>query len=217
MRPTFASHRVGGLTLLATVEASDAVNCVRPCIELATSAPGLPELTPTEKLQLVAGVRVQRQTRDRNCGSGFVVQDIQASPAAVMSKLASFDRYSELIPTVRRVEMGETTPTRTKATFVLSKFCIKADVVQRVDLEANTLEFTLDTVRRRPMRSMVLKEACGYWFIEEPPERPGYSRVWLSATLTVSRAVPNWLIDYASNRALPRATTWLKPCVEGDL
>jgi len=41
-----------------------------------------------------------------------------------------------------------------------------------------------------------------------------YTRVWLLCDLQVSRALPSFIVDYAAQRAMPRATTWLKPQVE---
>jgi hypothetical protein len=38
--------------------------------------------------------------------------------------------------------------------------------------------------------------------------------VWLLCEVKVSRALPSWITDYAAKRAMPRATTWLKPQVE---
>lgn len=73
--------------------------------------------------------------------------------------------------------------------------------------EDQLIRFTLD--RSRP--NLVMKEADGFWFIQAPADRPaGYSRVWLSANIVVSRVVPTLLVDYAASRALPRATTWLQ-------
>jgi hypothetical protein len=43
----------------------------------------------------------------------------------------------------------------------------------------------------------------------------GYTRVYLLASLQISRALPTFIVDYAADRAMPRATTWLKPEVEG--
>lgn len=40
------------------------------------------------------------------------------------------------------------------------------------------------------------------------------SRVWLRVDLCAASWLPHWLIDYASERALTRATAWLKPNVE---
>lgn len=41
-----------------------------------------------------------------------------------------------------------------------------------------------------------------------------YTRVWLLCEVRVSRLLPQWITDYAARRAMPRATTWLKPQVE---
>jgi hypothetical protein len=38
--------------------------------------------------------------------------------------------------------------------------------------------------------------------------------VWLAASLHVNSFVPGFIVDYAAARALPRATTWLKPTIE---
>ena len=60
----------------------------------------------------------------------------------------------------------------------------------------------------------VLREATGFFFVESPPDRPGYSRVWLCAEVDVNRFVPGVIVDYAAGRALPRASNWLKPTCE---
>jgi hypothetical protein len=58
-------------------------------------------------------------------------------------------------------------------------------------------------------------QAHGFWFVEQTPElRPGYSRIWMVASLTVNNFVPGFIVDYAARRALPRASTWLRPTCE---
>ena len=42
----------------------------------------------------------------------------------------------------------------------------------------------------------------------------GFTRVYLLAGLQVSSALPKFIVDYAAERAMPRATKWLKPEVE---
>lgn len=58
--------------------------------------------------------------------------------------------------------------------------------------------------------------AEGFWFIDDrPADRPkGWTRVYMSATVKVNNLVPMWLVEYAAERALKRATSWLKPYVE---
>jgi hypothetical protein len=36
----------------------------------------------------------------------------------------------------------------------------------------------------------------------------------MTATVKVNSLVPLWLVEYAADRALKRATAWLKPFVE---
>jgi hypothetical protein len=62
---------------------------------------------------------------------------------------------------------------------------------------------------------MVMRGADGFWFVESIPDRPDISRVWLVASITCSSLVPRMIVDYAASRALPRATTWLKPYFAG--
>ena len=97
---------------------------------------------------------------------------------------------------------------RTRALFVMSKFCIRANVVHAWRPEDDALEFALDA----RSTNVVIKEAAGFWHVEEAPEDrgPGWVRVWLSAHVRISRAVPGKVVDYAASRALPRATVWLQ-------
>ena len=38
--------------------------------------------------------------------------------------------------------------------------------------------------------------------------------MYLLCEVKVSRALPAFIVDYTADRAMPRATTWLKPQVE---
>ena len=62
--------------------------------------------------------------------------------------------------------------------------------------------------------NLVLRQADGFWYVEKIIDRPGYSRVWLSASVVASRLIPTIIVDYAAMRALPRATSWLQPYFE---
>ena len=72
--------------------------------------------------------------------------------------------------------------------------------------------FTLDPA----CTNVVLKSAKGVWHTQSLSSsgREGYTRVWLLCSVSVSRALPSFITDYAARRAMPRATQWLKPCVE---
>ena len=177
---------------------------------LDSSTLNLPHLTRQDKLELAAGQRIQLQYREGRSGRGLVVLDVPASPETVFNTLSLFDRYESLIPTVRSVKIyndEDDDELVNHAEFSLSKFRLKVNVVHTICPEDQIIRFTLD--RNRP--NLVMREADGFWLVEAPADRPsGYSRVWLSANIVVSRVVPTMLVDYAAARALPRATMWLQ-------
>ena len=64
-------------------------------------------------------------------------------------------------------------------------------VVHKFEEPAQKLTFTLDD----GAANLVIKEANGLWFVESEGEglREGHVRVWLQASLRVSRVVPKWV------------------------
>jgi hypothetical protein len=176
-------------------------------------------------------------------GSGFVVVDVKAPAAVVWECLLDFYSYPETIPTVRDVQMFTNThlqqdyfseevlerkqyqdgtlatlkhgvPSVTRAAFTLSKFRLKIAAIHkyRPHPEGDYMEFTLDPA----CTNLVLKNAKGVWHTQSNPDGRGeeYTRVWLLCELSVSPLLPQWITDYAAKRAMPRATTWVKPHVE---
>ena len=104
-------------------------------------------------------------------------------------------------------------PSVTRAQFSLSKFRLKIAAVHkyRPHPKGDYMIFTLDPASR----NMALKYAKGIWYTQSNPDgKEGYTRVWLLCELRVSRLMPQWIVDYAASRAMPRATTWLKPQTE---
>lgn len=171
---------------------------------------GLPTLSRIELQQLQAGERVEKQNRDGRSGNGLVVVDVKATVEEIFDALASFDKYEQMIPTVRRASIFSSSPDVTVAEFSLSRFRLKINVVNRVYPEKRLIRFSLDPSRP----NLVLRQADGFWYVENLSDRPGYSRVWLSASVVASRLIPNIIVDYASMRALPRATSWMQPYFE---
>lgn len=81
-------------------------------------------------------------------------------------------------------------------------------------IKQNRLDFFLDPDSTQ-YRS-ILEMAEGFWYIDDRPadRPPGWTRVYMSATVKVNSLVPLWLVEYAAERALKRASSWLKPWVE---
>lgn len=165
----------------------------------------LPSLSEIELSNLMCDKRVQCQKRVGREGYGWVVLDVKAPPDRVFETLQSFKRYEEMIPTVRSAKILALNEKTVVAEFSLSRFRLPVNVIQNVDLENKVIRFVLDQNRPNP----VISKVEGYWFVQLPDGREGYSRVWLYANVVASRLVPSFIVDYAASRALPRATEWL--------
>jgi hypothetical protein len=171
---------------------------------------------------------VSAQTRRGGEGSGFVVHDVAGTPEAVWSLLTDFGRYDQIIGTVRAstVQPGSTA-TRARTTFVLSRFLLEVSVLHLFFPHRHHLTFSLD----RGSTNRVLRQADGWWFVQEPSGglgndltpssgsltpglKPGHVRIWFGASVTVSRLVPDFVVTYIATRALARATAWLRPAVD---
>lgn len=172
-------------------------------------------LTEPELRQLKRGLTVQRQQQSGSSGTGLVVMDVDAPPSLVIERLSAFEEYSKTIPVVRdsQVSSRTTRPDGTvhaRADYKISKFRLGVAVCHKVDIAGGTVSFELDSSVGRA----VLHEATGTWRVEQLPGNHGGSRVWLEASLRASSLLPHFLVDYASKRALRRATSWLKPHME---
>ena len=147
--------------------------------------------------------------------------------------LLDFERYPELIGTVKSMQLFTNTHLKqsyvaetpidgqkllygkasvTRASFVLSKFRLNIAAVHQYTPhpDGHYMDFSLDKANR----NAVLKHAKGIWYTEKNPDgKQGITRVWLLCELSVSSVLPKFIVDYAANRAMPRATKWLKPTV----
>ena len=198
----------------------------------------LPTLSHDQKKALFAGERLQEQSKMGREGSGYVVMDIPAPPYAIWECLLDFEAYPKNIGTVRSMRMftnthlkqsyisekpvppGTGMETRhygmasiSRAAFTLSKFRLKIAAIHRYQPhpDGHYMVFTLD----KACTNVVLQDAKGIWYTQENPDgREGYTRVWLLCELKVSPMLPTFIVDYAANRAMPRATTWLPIVVE---
>ena len=183
-----------------------------PAVSKSWRPVNLPRLSTEEMRSLGLGMSVQAQERDGVVGSGYVVQDIRGTKEQVWALLTDYGRYHEFIGTVRSSKVKEgSTLEYTRAKFVLSKFLLEVNVRHFFSSERSHLKFSLDP----SSTNLITKEAEGYWFVENEGEylRPGHVRVWFGASVRVSRLVPKWVVDYASIRALRRATGWLRTAV----
>eukprot|EP00930_Biecheleria_cincta_P004305 TRINITY_DN105215_c0_g1_i1.p1 TRINITY_DN105215_c0_g1~~TRINITY_DN105215_c0_g1_i1.p1 ORF type:complete len:308 (+),score=53.25 TRINITY_DN105215_c0_g1_i1:28-924(+) len=191
----------------------------RPSRKAASTAEeALPSLSEADLLQLRRGEQVRRQERQGTHGHGFVVGDVDAPVGVVMRSLEAFEDYPSMIPVVRKVTVSSrdssSSVSRARCSYRISKFWLGVTVNHSVDMDAGIVRFDLDPDADWPR--LVLQEASGFWRVEPSPDGPpGTSRVWLVVTkLRASPLLPPCIVDYAAERALRRATCWLKPALE---
>jgi hypothetical protein len=177
----------------------------------------LPALSAEERHRLRQGLPVQRQMRHGHQGSGFVAIDVQAPTSCILRLLTVFEDYPAMIPVVKKAVVhvrshDQSGATTARCHYRISRFQLGVSVVHSVDPAAGLVRFDLD----KGSPGVFLQEVSGFWHVQpEPDGRDGFSRVWLKVDdLRASGWVPCWLVDYASERALRRATAWLKPQAE---
>eukprot|EP00913_Durusdinium_trenchii_P009261 g8702.t1 len=177
----------------------------------------LPGLTAAEELRLKQDLHVQRQSREGPQGQGMVVFDVCAPAGLVLERLADFENYPAMIPVVRKAtvhfsHVADDGTLTAHCSYRISRFYLSVAIVHSVSREEGLVRFDLDPT----VSAMMLKEVTGFWYVEalESDGSEGRSRVWLRVDLCAANWLPHWLIDYASERALTRATAWLKPNVE---
>mmetsp|Transcript_12159 Transcript_12159/g.14138 ORF Transcript_12159/g.14138 Transcript_12159/m.14138 type:complete len:711 (+) Transcript_12159:185-2317(+) len=203
----------------------------------------LPKLSKSQNAELLNGERVQYQSDMGREGSGYIAVDVKAPASVVWECLLDFYSYPQTIPTVRDVQMFTNThlkqdyysekaverlkyedgtlatlkhgvPSVTRAAFTLSKFRLKIAAIHkyRPHPQGDYMVFTLDPA----CTNVVLQNAKGVWHTQSNPDGRGeeYTRVWLLCELKVSSLLPKWIVDYAARKAMPRASSWIKPHCE---
>eukprot|EP00566_Odontella_aurita_P008107 CAMPEP_0113570700 /NCGR_PEP_ID=MMETSP0015_2-20120614/25127_1 /TAXON_ID=2838 /ORGANISM="Odontella" /LENGTH=658 /DNA_ID=CAMNT_0000473535 /DNA_START=148 /DNA_END=2127 /DNA_ORIENTATION=- /assembly_acc=CAM_ASM_000160 len=137
-----------------------------------------------------------------------------ALPRSDARRPPGFDPDSKAYSDGTRAVLKHGVASVTRAAFTLSKFRLRIAAMHKYRPHplGDYMVFTLDPTSK----NMVLKNAKGVWHTQSNPDGMGeeYTRVWLLCELKVSPLLPQWITDYAAKRAMPRATTWLKPAVE---
>jgi len=171
---------------------------------------GMHSLTAEDILQLESGLLIQKQQRHGGQGTGCVVFEVNAPPSVVLSSLSRFEDYTHMIPVVRQAQVQSRQSlldgsVMARVSYKISKFWLSLSASHVCDANAGIVRFDLDQGSSR-----FLREASGFWQVEQLPGKHGdRSRVWLRARIRSASMVPTWIVDYAAERALRRATSWL--------
>ena len=166
----------------------------------------LPPLSGADEALLARGERIQRQELSDGAGTGYAVQDVNASAGEVFAAVAAFGRYKELIPTVQRADRYESEG---------GGLCFRY-LVSRIRLVLH-VRFSVDEVRRRAAwelerSSWVLRSSTGFWQVEQTG--PGRCRVWFCVEVTLTARVPGFVLNLVSRLGLAKATRWVQALAE---
>lgn len=167
-------------------------------------------LTAEDMMQLEKGLPVQKQKRHGGQGTGCVVFEVKAPPSVILSSLSRFEDYAEMIPVIRQAQVQSRRSladgsVMARVSYKISKFWLGLSASHVYDADAGIVRFDLDKGSSR-----FLQEASGFWqVVQSPGKHKGASLVWLRAHIRSSSMVPAWIVDYAAERALRRATSWL--------
>jgi len=196
-------------------------NFRRECVSLKAEEkkvqyrpPDLPQLCSEDQELLISGERVQRQSRNGKRGMGFGCVEVRSDELTAWSMLLDFRRYPAFMSTIRDAIVFNEEENTTKAEFMISRFRFPIRCEMCFNQEKQMLRFELDPECKVP--AGVFKAAQGYWFIEPSPVKPNHIRVWLVGSVEVNKAIPGFIVDYGSERALPRAFSWVKPQIEAE-
>ena len=179
----------------------------------------LPRLSAADFAMLRAGFEVKRQKHVGRQGGGYIVLDVNIAPATLFSMLSDLRRYPGVMAGVESVKVLERRPDGAAAlehaqVTLSRKMQLQVDIIQRALPEAGVIQFAL--APKQPGTASLVDSADGFWLIESPADRAAqqdaaeWSRVWLSASTTVSPFIPQPVVDYMADMALPKATRWLK-------
>ena len=176
--------------------------------------PALPILDASEELLVKRGIclRWQQPPDVRNpVGRGFAVQELRADADKVWNSVSAFERYAELISTVRsatayaaaQTDLDEP-PDACRYSFLVSRIRLVLNVRLTVNEAQRYASWRLD------QPSWVLNDSTGYWRVQCLPERAGVVRVWFCVSVRLKPLVPAFVVALVSRFGLTKATKWLK-------
>ena len=205
-----ASQRCSG----AHLSAARAAIAVPSREEAGTAASfvQLPTLNADEEARVRRGetLKWQQAPGAGGEGSGFAVLELCADPDEVWRAVSGFDRYPELIPTVRTAtpyddpDAGTEPDNVSRYNFIVSRIRLRLDVRFATDAAQRYACWRLD----KP--SWVLSDSTGYWHVEQCDDRPGVVRVWFAVSVRLTARVPSFVISLVSRLGLAKATRWLR-------
>jgi hypothetical protein len=172
-----------------------------------SGAPPVPALTEADLATLAAGKPVLKQVKTDTGGRGTAVQDIQATPEAIWSKITSYANYPTWVDGVHECSVYKQVPGEIFVRFVIGAMGIKVEYFVRhlYRPDSGYMTWTLDYTRQSD-----LDDSVGFWRVEALADKPGWTRVYYSVQVKLSGWVPGFVEDMLANSGLTKATAWVK-------
>lgn len=169
--------------------------------------PTLPALSADDLARLAAGKPVMKQDRGDNGGRGIAVQDVHADAKTIWSRILSFDRYPDWVDNVKTCENYEESGASIKTHFIIGAAMMNAEywIVHDAHPEQNWMTWHLDYTR-----SNDIDDSVGFWYVQELPDKPGWSRLFYSVDVRVGGWVPGFVENMVAKSGLNKATEWVK-------
>eukprot|EP00565_Helicotheca_tamesis_P009689 CAMPEP_0185731106 /NCGR_PEP_ID=MMETSP1171-20130828/11897_1 /TAXON_ID=374046 /ORGANISM="Helicotheca tamensis, Strain CCMP826" /LENGTH=227 /DNA_ID=CAMNT_0028400295 /DNA_START=66 /DNA_END=749 /DNA_ORIENTATION=- len=142
----------------------------------------------------------------------LIVQDVNASPDTVFSRILDYSNYSKMAPQTLESEIYRRTSDADTETFFsrlragMRGFAMEFFVKATHYPEHNSVTWTLDYTKESD-----IDDACGHWYVEPHPTHPEEkSRVYYSVDMVMGPGIPKAVSSFINKKAATDATTWVK-------
>jgi len=169
-------------------------------------------ITAEQDIKLNNGEAVMLNERSGKSGRGFVIQDIGATPTICMDKIRDLKLYPKVVPHLKSVDIYDhmqfpngTTKTGAKFDVSIMGMGIGYYLLLTHEPAYNTLTWTLDYKRNSDFDDNV-----GHWQVEPHPKKSGWTRLLYSTKVKLFPWVPEFLVNFLTNKALSDSTAWVK-------
>ena len=171
------------------------------------SKPTLPKLTADDLVKLATGDAVRKQSRDGQGGRGIAVQDINAPPSVVLSKISYFKNYPTMVDEVKLCEIYEQENDHIKTRFIIGALFVKVEyfIDHTFKPDEGYMSWTLDY-----SRDSDLDDSVGFWVVQPHPDKPQWSRLFYSVDVRLRGWVPGAIEEILVRNGLTKATSWVK-------
>lgn len=196
---------------LASAADPDAPHPHQGVLPAYAGAPKRPALTAEDLAVLARGdiVMKQEQTATGNdaAGRGTAVLDVHADPDTIWSRITDYPSYPDVVDHVKSTRVYERSGDHVKVEFVIGAPLI--NIRYFIDHTWRPAEGWM-TWRLDYTRTSDFDDTVGFWWVEPLADKPGWSRIYYSASVKARGWVPPPIEKAFANIGLKTSVSWLK-------